>query len=162
VTGFLNAFRILVSDLVVLTGAEDGGAHAELRAAIREVKDVPVVATVLRPRPVEPVAGRRAAFFTTAPARVHERLARHLADEHGVDVASVSGALSNRPRLREDVAHADADLFLVEIKAAAIDVVAEEAQRRGIDVVFVDNEVRTLPGEPDLDDLVRGLVPVPA
>jgi cyclic 2,3-diphosphoglycerate synthetase len=162
VTGFLNAFRILVSDLVVLTGAEDGGAHEELRAAIRGVKDVPVVATVLRPRPVEPVAGRRAALFTTAPERVHERLARHLAAEHGVEVTSVSGALANRPRLREDVARADADLFLVEIKAAAIDVVAEEAARRGIEIVFVDNEVLPLAGELDLDDLVRGLVPVPA
>ena len=71
-TGYLNAYRILVSDLVVVTGG-DGGPLLE---AIAEVKDVPVVAVELRPRPVEPVAGRRVAFFTTAPpARTSARCA---------------------------------------------------------------------------------------
>ena len=51
---------------------------------------------------------------------------------------------------------ADADVFLVEIKAAAIDVVAEAAHARGAGVVFLDNAVEPLPGEPDLDaELVR-------
>jgi cyclic 2,3-diphosphoglycerate synthetase len=162
VTGYLNAFRILVSDLVVLTGAEEADAHEPLRAAIRELKDVPVVPVVLRPRPVEPVAGLRVALFTTAPARVHERLAEHLREAHGAEVTSVSGTLSSRPQLREDVARADAEVFLVELKAAAIDVVAEEARRRGIETVFVDNELLPLAGEPDLDELLRGLVPLVA
>jgi cyclic 2,3-diphosphoglycerate synthetase len=42
-------------------------------------------------------------------------------------------------------------VFVVEIKAAAIDIVAEEASVRGIECVFADNEVRPLAGEPDLD-----------
>jgi len=50
-----------------------------------------------------------------------------------------------------------AELFLVEIKAAAIDVVAEAARARGLPVVFVDNEVRPLLGEADLDECVRAL-----
>ena len=56
-TGYLNAYRILVSDLVVLTNAEDGSPTAA-RDAINAVKDVPVVATVMRPRPAGPVTGR--------------------------------------------------------------------------------------------------------
>ena len=44
-----------------------------------------------------------------------------------------------------------------EIKAAAIDVVAEAAESRGLPVVFADNEVLPLPGEPDLDDAVTAL-----
>ena len=56
-TGYLNAYRILVSDLVVLTNAEDGSPTAA-RDAITAVKDVPVVATVMRPRPATPVTGR--------------------------------------------------------------------------------------------------------
>ncbi|MGH3060112.1 MAG: hypothetical protein ACRDNA_01710, partial [Gaiellaceae bacterium] len=50
-----------------------------------------------------------------------------------------------------------AELFLVEIKAAAIDVVAEAAAERGIPVVFADNEVLPLAGERDLDALVLAL-----
>ena len=45
----------------------------------------------------------------------------------------------------------DADVVVVEIKAAAIDVVAEEAQRRGIEVVLAGNDVLPLAGDADLD-----------
>jgi len=155
-TGYLNAYRILISDLVVLTNAEDGPPEAA-REAIASVKDVPVVATVMRPRPTSPVAGRRVAFFTTAPASAHEQLAAHLQVEHRADVVHVSGNLARRDALREEIAQIEAEVYLSEIKAAAIDVVAEAAAARGAEFVFVDNDVRTLPGESDLDSELRAL-----
>jgi cyclic 2,3-diphosphoglycerate synthetase len=151
VTGYLNAFRILVSDLVVVTG----GFDEALVAAIRDVKELPVVPVELRPRPVEPVAGRRVAYFSTAPARAHEPIERHLREAHGADVVLVSGNLARREALRDELARADAEVYLVEIKAAAIDVVAEAALERGVDVVFADNELAPA-GVLDLDtELVR-------
>ncbi|MGH3081102.1 MAG: 2,3-diphosphoglycerate synthetase [Gaiellaceae bacterium] len=159
VTGYLNAFRILISDLAVLTMAEEGTDHEAVRQAIQEVKDVPVVATVLRPRPVEPIEGKRVTFFTTASASAGELLERHLREEHGAADVAVSCNLSNREKLREDLSHMEADVYVVEIKAAAIDVVCENAKERGIDVVFADNEVIRLPGQPDLDDTLRELLP---
>jgi cyclic 2,3-diphosphoglycerate synthetase len=157
VAGYLNAYRILISDLVVLTPAEPGEPLEELRRAILEVKDLPMVAAALRPRPIEPVSGKSVALFTTAPASVHGRLAAHLRDEHGAAGVTVSGNLARRDALREDVAAAEADLFLIEIKAAAIDVVAEAAAERGIPLVFADNEVLPLAGEPDLEAEVEAL-----
>jgi cyclic 2,3-diphosphoglycerate synthase len=159
VAGYLNAYRILVSDLVVLTMAEEGSRHEELKQAIADVKDdITVVACVLRPRPVESVDGRRVAFFTTAPEDVHELLGEHLRSEHGADLVGVSGNLARRDALREDIDRLDAEVYLVEIKAAAIDVVAEAASERNVSVVFADNDVRPLAGEPDLDDELRRLV----
>jgi cyclic 2,3-diphosphoglycerate synthetase len=131
-TGYLNAYRILISDLVVVTG----GASGPLLEAIAEVKDVPVAPVELRPRPVEPVSGRRVAYFTTAPAFAHETLAAH-----GAEVVHVSGNLARREPLREELERVDADVYLVEIKAAAIDVVAEAALERGRELVFADNEL---------------------
>jgi cyclic 2,3-diphosphoglycerate synthetase len=136
-TGYLNAYRILISDLVVVTG----GASGPLLEAIAEVKDVPVVAVELRPRPVEPVAGRRVAYFTTAPSFAHETIAAHLADQHGAEVVHVSGNLARREALGEELERVDADVYLVEIKAAAIDVVAEAALERDRELVFADNEL---------------------
>jgi cyclic 2,3-diphosphoglycerate synthetase len=152
VAGYLNAYRILISDLVVLTGGAD---HA-LIEAIRDVKDVPVVPVELRPRPVASVVGRRVAYFSTAPAYAHEGIERHLREEHGAEVTLVSGNLARREALREDVTRADAaEVFLVEIKAAAIDVVAEAALERGVEVVFADNEL-VPDGVHDLDtELIR-------
>jgi cyclic 2,3-diphosphoglycerate synthetase len=152
VTGYLNAYRILVSDLVVVTG----GLDEELVGAIHQVKELPVVSVELRPRPAEPVLGRRVAFFTTAPPEAHPAIERHLREELGAEVVLVSGNLARREALREDLARArEADVYLVEIKAAAIDVVAEVALERGVEVVFADNELVPV-GVLDLDlELVR-------
>ena len=92
-------------------------------------------------------SGRKA--FTTGPAAT---------EGLDADVVSVSRNLANRPALAEDLLHADADAYLVEIKAAAIDLVAEAARRRGVEVVFAENEVVA----PGLDDLVQRLVPAGA
>jgi cyclic 2,3-diphosphoglycerate synthase len=164
VAGFLGAYRILLSDLVVLTCCEGPLASPEsvrrLRAAIAEVKEVPVIATVLRPRPAERIAGRRVAYFSTAPEGIHERLRAHLVSEHGADVVLVSGNLARRAELRKDldtVGVREAGVYLVELKAAAIDVVAEAAAERGARIVLCDNQVRPLEGEPDLDDHLLAL-----
>jgi cyclic 2,3-diphosphoglycerate synthetase len=74
-------------------------------------------------------------------------------------VVSVSRNLADPARLRDDLARADAEVFLVEIKAAAIDLVAEAAQDRGIEVVFAENEVVPAQGEPGLDEAIANLVP---
>ncbi len=154
VAGYLNAYRILVSDLVVLTMAEEGVPYERVLRAVDEVKPgVPVVPAVLRPRPVSSVAGKRVAFFTTAPPSAHDRLASHLTGAHGAAAVSVSGNLANRDLLRSDLESTDADVYLVELKAAAIDVVAEAAAESGVELVLADNEVVG----PDLDTEVRGL-----
>jgi cyclic 2,3-diphosphoglycerate synthase len=151
VTGYLNAYRILISDLVVVTG----GVGEALVEAIHHVKELPVVPVELRPRPVEPVVGRRVAYFSTAPAYAHEAIERHLREEHGAEVTLVSGNLARREVLRRELARADAEMFLVEIKAAAIDVVAEAALERGVELVFADNELVPV-GVHDLDtELIR-------
>jgi cyclic 2,3-diphosphoglycerate synthetase len=141
-TAYLNPYRVLVSDVVVLVGGGDA-------AAIRELKRVQVLAADLRLRPVTPLGGRRVAVFTTGPAAI---------DGLDADVVSVSRNLANRALLADDLARTDADVFLVEIKAAAIDLVAEAALKRGAEVVFAENEVLC----PGLDEAVLGLVPARA
>jgi cyclic 2,3-diphosphoglycerate synthetase len=152
VTGYLNAYRILTSDLVVLTMAEEGANHEEIRDAIDVLSPgMPVVACRLRPRPVEPIAGRRVAFFTTAQPSAAELLSQHLSTEHEAEVVHVSTNLARRAELRRELEQVDADVYVVEIKAAAIDVVAEAAAERGVETVLCDNEVRSLDGWPDID-----------
>jgi cyclic 2,3-diphosphoglycerate synthase len=147
VTGYLNAYRILISDLVVVTMAGDD--VRELRSRIQGVADVPVIACELRLRPLEPLAGRRTAVFTAGPA----------ATEHlDAEVVLASPSLADRVALRADLERADAEVYLVEIKAAGIDVVADTARARGATVVFADNEPVPLTGEPDLEDALRSLV----
>ena len=134
--------------------AEEGSGWEELRDAAAELAPR-VLATTLRPRPAEPVEGRTVAFFSTAPESAHEMLAAHLRDEHGADVVHVSGSLSDRRTLLEELEQVEAEVFLVELKAAAIDVVAEAARERGVDVVLAGSDVLSVDGQ-DLDaELLR-------
>ena len=135
----LNAYRVLVSDLVVDTGGAD-------RDAIRAISDVPVVAAELRLRPMEPLAGRRTAVFTTGPAPT---------DYLDAEVVHVSRNLARRDALREELERVEAEVYLVELKAAAIDVVAEAALARGAEVVLAANDVVS----PELDERLAALVP---
>jgi cyclic 2,3-diphosphoglycerate synthetase len=135
----LNAYRVLVSDLVVDTGGAD-------REAIRSISDVPVVGAELRLRTAEPLRGRRTAVFTTGPAPV---------DDLDAEVVHISRNLARRDALQEELERVDAEVYLVELKAAAVDVVAEAALARGAEVVLAANDVVS----KELDERLAALVP---
>ena len=138
--GGLNPYRAMISDLV-LTMDDEVAAAAEALGRRAVTFD-------LRLRPLEPLGGRRTAVFTTGPAPVD-----HL---EGVDVASQS--LADRPPLARDLEQVRADVYLVELKAAAIDVVAEHAAARGGEVVLAANDVVA----PGLDEALLELAEVAA
>jgi len=121
----LNAYRVLVSDLVVDTGGTD-------HEALRSIADVPIIAAELRLRPAEPLNGRRTAVFTTGPAPT---------DGLEAEIVHVSRNLARRDVLREELERVDAEVYLVELKAAAVDVVAEAALARGAELVLAANDV---------------------
>jgi cyclic 2,3-diphosphoglycerate synthetase len=134
----LNPYRALVSDLVLTM--DDGVAAAAEELGRRAIR------FDLQLRVVEPLAGRRAAVFTTGSARV----------DHLDEVVFTSRNLSDRERLRRDLDGLDADVYVVELKAAAIDLVAEVAASRGVDVVPACNDVVA----PGLDDAILELAEV--
>jgi cyclic 2,3-diphosphoglycerate synthase len=138
----LNGYRVLVSDLVVATGPVN-------EDAIRAFADVPIVYAELRLEPSEPLGARRVAVFTTGPTPTE-----HL----DAEVVHVSRNLANRAALREELESIDADVYLVEVKAAAIDVVAEAAIARDAKVVLARNDVIA----PGLDEAVLDLLAVKA
>jgi cyclic 2,3-diphosphoglycerate synthetase len=139
-TSGLNPYRALISDLV-LTMSVDVASEAEVLGR-------PALRFDLRLRPVEPLDGRRAAVFTTGPARL----------DHLDGVVSHSQNLADRERLALDLEHVDADVYVVELKAAAIDVVAEHAAARGVEVVLAANDVVA----PGVDDALLRLAEVAA
>ena len=76
-------------------------------------------------------------------------------DHLDAEIVHVSRNLANREALRAELESIDADVYLVELKAAAIDVVAEEAAARGAELVFAANDV----SGDGLDEAVLSLLP---
>ncbi|HEY6781021.1 MAG TPA: hypothetical protein VI111_08710 [Thermoleophilaceae bacterium] len=114
----LVRYRLLRADLVA--------AHASAPAPADALR------FTLRPEPVEPVpAGARVALFTTG--------ADHC---EGVEAAVVSTNLARRGALGADLDRAVAegcDVWLTELKAAAIDGVAVRARQEGARLILVRN-----------------------
>ncbi|BBL79140.1 2,3-diphosphoglycerate synthetase [Rubrobacter xylanophilus] len=146
VAGFLGAYRLLISDLLVLTMAEEPmatpGRVEEILRRVEEVRpELPVIPAVFRPRPAEDVRGLRVAYVSTAPAVVLERLAGYLEESSGCEVVAASGNLSDRKRLAEDLeGMPEVDAYLTEIKAAAVDVVTRRGAAEGRRIVYCDND----------------------
>lgn len=160
VRDYFGPYRVGRADLAIISSAEEPLASAEdvqeIRDALAEINpDLPVVATTFRPAPIQRIEGRKVLFATTAPAAVVPALSRHLEDEYGCEVVAVSTALSDRSRLRADLAEYEGrfDLLLTELKAAAIDVVAAAGEEAGVPTVLCDNIPVSVDGH-DLQHLV--------
>jgi cyclic 2,3-diphosphoglycerate synthetase len=129
---YFNLYRRLISDVVVSVGCEVEGA----------------IPATLRLRATEPLTGR-VAVFTAGGTDVSGLEA---------DVVHVSRNLADRAALGGELERVEADTYLVELKAAAIDLVAEHALARGRRVVLAANDVVSA----ELDEALLGLVPVVA
>jgi cyclic 2,3-diphosphoglycerate synthase len=153
IVGYLGTYRLLLSDLVLLTMSEEPMADSEkvrgLVAAIGKLRpDLDVIPTVFRPRPVGNVDGLRVGYVSTAPPAVLDTLSRHLEEHHGCEVVAASGNLSDRKRLGADLdGMSGVDAYLTEIKAAAVDVVTRRGSVEGKPVFYCDND----PAGQDLD-----------
>ncbi len=162
--GYLGPFRLLLSDLVVLTMVTDPDQGSENLSALRShlrryLGDARHVVTDFSPVPLEDVQGRRVFFATTAPWTVADRQVRHLESVHGCIVVGRSTRLADRAGLAQDLDEADDyDVLLTELKAAAVDVACERAVGRGAEVVFVDNRAGAVEAQSDLDTALRSVV----
>jgi cyclic 2,3-diphosphoglycerate synthase len=113
------------------------------REPFRErISDLVLDELELRLSPMEPLEGS-VAVFTAAPAYT----------EH-LQPVFVSHDLARRDLLHEQLVAFDADTYLIELKAAAIDVVAEHALAHGKRVVLARNEIVS----PALDEQMLALV----
>ena len=159
ITGFLGTYRLMISDLLVLTMSEEPMADRdkvrEIVGGVREIRpDLAVIPAVFRPRPVEDARDLRVAYVSTAPPAVLEKLARYLEERYGCEVVATSGNLSDRKRLVEDLDRmAGVEAYLTEIKAAAVDVVTRRGFEEGKPVLYCDND----PVGDGLDEALLGL-----
>jgi len=159
ITGFLGAYRLLVSDLLLLTMSEEPMADAavvrSILEAVREVKpNLRVVPTVFRPRPVGEVKNLKVAYLSTAPRTVLGVLSRYLETQYDCEVVAASGSLSDRKELARDLEGMRGlrvEAYLTEIKAAAVDVVTRRGAAEGKPVFYCDNDPVGLISRDDLD-----------
>ncbi|NJE53776.1 2,3-diphosphoglycerate synthetase [Thermococcus sp. 21S9] len=151
VEGFFGPFRIGLADIAVITMTDVEPRKAEeFRDFVRRINpnaDVHLVR--FTPKPLGEVSGKRVALFMTSERAIK----RAVGDIEGLgaEVVFASGNLSKRPSLEGDLGKlgrkTGVDAVLVELKAAAVDVVTRWALERGIEVVYLANEPVNVDGK---------------
>jgi cyclic 2,3-diphosphoglycerate synthetase len=171
VTGYFGPYRLLLSDLVIVTMCEEPfGSPSRVSTIVARIYDtldavrgrdtrdeVEVVRTVFRPSPTRSVEGAAVLVATTAPEAAGEAMRRHLEAEHGCRVIGMSHSLSDRAGLETDLRNMmkGADILLCELKAASVDVATRRALDAGVDVVYMDNVPVGVGGDEPGAALVR-------
>ena len=143
----------LEPDVVIFDGS--GAAIPPIASTVRiligreplraRISDIVLDDLELRLEPTEPLHGR-VAVFNAGPAAT---------DHLDAEVVHVSHNLARRDLLHKELEQIDADTYLVELKASAIDVVVEHALANGRHVVFAGNDVMS----EGLDEAVLALLP---
>ncbi len=153
--GYLGPFRLLLSDLVVVTMANSPAGLENvptLRSHVQRLRDdARLIVTDFEPLPLGDVRGKDVFFTTTAPQAVAARQAQILERAGGCRVVGWSARLADRAGLAMDLDGAETyEVLLTELKAAAVDVACARALARDAEVVFVDNRAVVVEGDEDL------------
>ncbi len=160
VSSFFGPYRVKISELIVITMAEDynRGKAEELEKLVKELNpDAMVSQVVLRPKPLGDVRGRKIVYASVAPEEALEKaIIPYIEEKYGAEVVGYTRWLSNRPKLRRDLEELlpKAEMLVTELKAAAVDVATRMALNMGKEVVYVWNIPVTVAGKP-IDEGIR-------
>ena len=143
--GYLGIYRIIMSDMIILTMCEEPIADLKkidhLESRIKKYNPgAIVIRTIFRPKPLLSIRGKKIFLGMTAIDSIEKKIIDYLETEYGCSVVKASFNLSRREELRKDLdSSPEFDLILTELKAAAVDVLAEYASKKKKEVVYQDN-----------------------
>jgi len=147
ITDYFGQYRLLLSELVVLTMCEPPDSNEKkiekLMIAIKKIKPkIKIATTIFRPEPLGEIKNKKVFVATTAPKAILPKVEHYLEDKYNCEITGISNNLSNRVALRKDLKKGlgSADILLTEIKAASIDVAAMTATEKNVKIVFMHNK----------------------
>jgi cyclic 2,3-diphosphoglycerate synthetase len=161
--GYLGSYRLLISDGVIITMAEEPFAYPrKIKELVERVEringDVVILRTIFRPHPLKSIRGRKVFLVTTAPEAAGVLLEGYLEEKEECTLVGRSHHLSDRGILADELRGAEkAEVMLTELKAAAVDMVTSFARAREKEVVYYHNTPISIVGERDLEGYFEGI-----
>lgn len=153
ITGYLGIYRILISSTIILTMCEKPFAGIKnIEKLLNNIREINPGATVFlstfRPLPLGVLEGKRVAVGMTADSVIKDKIKNHLEKKYNCRVTGMTFSLSDRPRLYDELKNMqEFDVFLSELKAAAVDVVTRYSLDHGKQIMYMDNNPSFRGGE---------------
>jgi cyclic 2,3-diphosphoglycerate synthetase len=162
IVGYLGIYRILISDVIMLTNCELPVANNKKIKMLEEnIKLInpkaKIYKSIFRPQPLKSIENKKIIITTTAKNIINDKLKKYIEDNFHCIVNGITFNLSNRPLLKKDLeSFKDFDTILTELKAASVDLVTDFAIKSGKEVVYMNNIPEILNNESNFNkDLIE-------
>ena len=145
ITGYLGIYRILISDIIILTNCEKPlAALKEINELEKNIKTINPNATIyrsiFRPYPLGIIKNKKVVVAMTAKSIIKDKIKKYIEKSYGCIVVGFTFNLSNRQLLKKELqSFTDYDTILTELKAASVDVVTDFAIKSGKEVIYMNN-----------------------
>lgn len=155
ILGYMGPYRLLLSDVVVITMCEEylvsPETLGEIEDGILAINDrVHIVKTVFRPKPLGDIGNKKIYVTSTAGKTGAKAQAYYLEEKYGAEVIGYSPNLADRKRLKSDLEESfAAEVLLTELKAAGVDTVSRFAREYGKELMYMDNVPVSVGGDLD-------------
>ncbi len=162
IIGYLGIYRIMISEMIVITMCEKPMADKKkinfFEENIKKINpNAKIFKTVFRPLPLTPIGGKKVLLIITAKTKIEDKIKKYIEKTYGCTVVGVSFNLSDRERLNKDLMSCKCyDTILCELKAASVDVVTDFAFKNGKEIVYMNNVPLIQGGRADFkENLLR-------
>jgi len=145
IIGYLGIYRILSSDMIIITMCEEPLADRDkINFLEREIKKINpkarIIKTVFRPQPLSDIVGKKVFIAMTASKIIEPIIRDYIEINFNCSVIKMSFNLGNREELRKDLEKSkDYDTILTELKAASVDVLTDYAFKHKKEIIYMNN-----------------------
>ena len=163
IIGYLGIYRILSSDMIIITMCEEPLADRDkINFLEREIKKINpkarIIKTVFRPEPLSDISGKKVFIAMTASKIIEPIIRDHIENNFNCSVIKMSFNLGNREELRKDLEkNRDYDTILTELKAASVDVLTDYAFKHKKEIIYMNNTPIILGGKGVLEGELKNI-----
>lgn len=163
IIGYLGIYRILSSDMIIITMCEEPLADRDkINFLEREIKKINpkarIIKTVFRPQPLSDIGGKKIFIAMTASKIIEPIIRDHIENNFNCSVIKMSFNLGNREELRKDLEkNRDYDTILTELKAASVDVLTDYAFKHKKEIIYMNNTPIILGGKGVLEGELKNI-----
>jgi len=156
ITGYLGIYRILISDIIILTNCEKPiSVIKEIDELEKNIKTInpyaSIYRSIFRPYPLGAIKNKKVVVAMTAKSIIRDKIKKYIEKSYNCSVVGFTFNLSNRILLKKELqSFTDYDTILTELKAASVDVVTDFALKSGKEIVYMNNIPEIINGSRSL------------